>query len=268
MTDSQLRPGFTAPQQCAKGCARWDNLAADGNTSNQNDVNAKWSGGSPPQGASNTCAQPANDQNTGPWCYCAGTNDSSMGLCQDRNLAASACKAIPNGLNNLTSQLNSCTSATELTRNTNFAENTIQLQTDIHSLGGIITDSLIMGDTMFGQSGYGDVINQVKQRNVELKSKKDLLMKSVDKNEAVIERADRDFSDVNNLTPKPLPKRVLNFVEDYTLAFLAIAYLFMIIAIIYVYTATSDLKLIGFGKALIGSIFLTIFLFMMMFYLV
>jgi hypothetical protein len=191
-----------------------------------------------------------------------------MGLCQDRNLAASACKAVPNGLNNLTSQLNTCTSAQELTRNTNFAENTIKLQSDIQSLGGIVTDSLVMGDTMFGQFSYGDVTNQVKQRNAELKSKKELMMKEVDKKEAIIERADRDFSDVNNLTPKPLPKRVLNFVEDYTLAFLIIAYLFMIIAIIYVYTATSDLKLIGFGKALIGSIFLSVFMFMMMFYLV
>ena len=60
-----------------------------------------------------------------------------------------------------------------------------------------------------------------------MKSKKEKLVKEVEKNEAIIERSDRDFSDVNDTIPQPYPKRVLNFAEDYTLAALVIAYLFM-----------------------------------------
>ncbi len=267
MSDSQLRPGFTTPQSCPKGCARWDNLAADGNTKNQNDVNAMWSQGSPPEGAGNSCAQPANNQGQGPWCYCAGTNDDSMGLCQDRNLAAATCKAVPNGLNSLNSEINTCTSSTEYNRNTNFAENTFKLQQDITSLSAATGDSLSMGDTMFGQFGYNDITKEVKKRNEDLKAKKEKLLMEVEKGEATIERSNRDFSDVKDTLPQPQPKRVLRFIEDYTLAILSISYLFMIIAAIYIYTSMSDKKLVAFFQALISSVLLTMFLFMMLFYL-
>jgi hypothetical protein len=267
MTDSQLRPSFTTPQSCAQGCARWDNLAADGNTRSQSDVNAKWTGGSPPLGAGNMCAQPANDTSEGPWCYCAGTNDGSWGYCQDKNLAASACKAVPNGLNKLNSEISNCTSSTEYNRNTNFADNTFKLQQDISSSAAAIGDSLSMGDAMFGQYGYNDIAKQVKDRNEELKAKKEKLLTEVEKGEAIIERSNRDFSDVKDTLPQPQPKRVLRFIEDYTLAILSISYLFMIIAAIYIYTSMSDKKLVSFFKALISSILLTMFLFIILFYL-
>lgn len=267
MSDSQLRPTFTTPQSCAQGCARWDSLAADGNTRNQSEVNAMWSSGSPPEGAGNMCAQPANNAGEGAWCYCAGTNDSSWGYCQDKNLAAAACKAVPNGLNKLNSELSSCTSSTEYNRNTNFAQNTFNLQQDISSLSASTMDSLSIGDAMFGQYGYNAIAKQVKDRNEDLKSKKEKLLTEVEKGEAIIERSNRDFSDVKNTISEPQPKKMVRFIEDYTLAILSITYLFMIIAAIYIYTSMSDKKLVGFFQAIIGSILLTMFLFMMLFYL-
>jgi hypothetical protein len=267
MSDSQLRPGLTAPKSCPQGCARWSNLAADGNTKNQNDVNAMWSGGSPPENAGNMCAQPTNNTGAGPWCYCAGTNNDSMGLCQDRNLSASTCKAVPNSLNALNTQISNCTSNIEYNRNTNFAENTFKLHKDIESLSGTTVDTLSMGDAMFGQFGHNEITKQVKDRNNELKGKKDNLVNEVEKGEAIIDRSNRDFSDVKDTLPKPLPQKTLRFVEDYTLAILSISYLFMIIAIIYIYTSMSDKKILGFFQAIISSVLLTVFLFMVLFYL-
>jgi hypothetical protein len=185
----------------------------------------------------------------------------------DRDLKASVCKSTPNSLNTLNGEISNCTSTTEIKRNTNFAGNTIKLQSDISSLSGTSMDSLIMGDTMFGQFGYNDIAKQVILRNDELKTKKETLFKDVEKGEAIIERSNRDFSDVKDTISEPQPKRVLRFIEDYTLAILSIAYLFMIISIIYVYTLTSELKLIGFGKSFIISILLTMFLFMILFFL-
>lgn len=185
----------------------------------------------------------------------------------DRDLKASVCKSTPNGLNTLNSEISNCTSSIEIKRNTNFAGNTTKLQQDISSLSGTSMDSLIMGDTMFGQFGYSDIAKQVVERNNELKIKKEKLVKDVEKGEAIIERSNRDFSDVKDTITEPQPKRVLNFIEDYTLAILSIAYLFMIIAIIYVYTSTAEFKLIGFGKSFVVSILLTMFLFMLMFFL-
>ena len=185
-------------------------------------------------------------------------------LFQDRNVTAAVCRATPNGLNDLNSKISQCTTDIEINRNTNFAANTFRLQKDIESLTSSVQDSLVMGDTMFGQFGYQDIAIQVKERNEELKSKKEQQLKEVEKNEAIIERTNRDFSDVKDTISEPQSKRVLRFVEDYTLAILMISYLFMIIAAIYVYTITAEFKLIGFGKSVIGSVLLSAFLFMLL----
>ena len=186
---------------------------------------------------------------------------------EDKNATAAICRSVPNGLNDLNSKISDCTTTTELNRNTNFASNTFKLQKDIESLTGTVGDSLMMGDSMFGQFGYQDIAKQVKERHIELKTKKEKLLKEVDKNESIIERSNRDFSDVKDTIKEPQPTRVLRFIEDYTLAIVIISYIFMIISIIYVYTASSELKLVAFGKIFIGSCLLTMFLCMLMYYL-
>jgi hypothetical protein len=241
-------------------------LAADGNTRNQQEVNQKWQGGSPPAGAGNKCAQPANDPSTGPWCYCAGTNDGSWGLCEDRNTAAAVCRSTPNGLQDLATQINTCTTTTELKRNMHFAGNTFKINKDIETLQALVADSLVMGDTVFGKAGPGEIAKQVQARHKDLVAKKEHLKREIDKREAIVERSNRDFEDVKNRVPDPQPKRVLNVLEDYTMAFLVISYLFMILAGIYVFTSIAQVKVAAFFKALGGSVFLTIFLFMVMYY--
>ena len=47
---------------------------------------------------------------------------------EDKNATAAVCRSVPNGLNALNSQINDCTTTTELNRNTNFASNTFKLQ--------------------------------------------------------------------------------------------------------------------------------------------
>jgi hypothetical protein len=281
--DSQIKPNYLPPQKCPNGCARWKNLAEDGNTQNQYQADAIWLNGYIPDEAGNQCAQPVGlPEFTSPWCYCKGTNDGSFGYCQsksdslqqvpqtnqnDKDLKASVCKSTPNGLNVLNGEISNCTSTTEQTRNNNFAANTIKLQQDISSQSGSVMDSLTMGDTMFGQFGYNDIAKQVKGRNEELKKKKDVLMKEVEKGESIIERTNRDFEDEYKTVPSPQPKKYLRFIEDWTIAILVISYLFMAIAAIYVLTAMSENKIVTFGKTLVGTVLLSMGLFMGLFYL-
>lgn len=185
----------------------------------------------------------------------------------NRNVTSAVCRSKPNGLNTLNSEINECTSSTELKRNANFAENTFKLQKDIEQLRATVTDSLMMGDSLFGQFGSEDIRNQVKARNHDLKAKKEKLMKEIDKKEAIIERSDRDFSDVKNTLPEKEPKQVLHFIEDYTLLVLIISYLFMIISAIYIYTLLAENKLIALGQSVLGSVFLTCFMLMLLYYL-
>ncbi len=197
--------------------------------------------------------------------WATGTNVASGESARD--LKASVCKSTPNGLSNLNGDIDNCTSTTEVKRNNNFATNTFKLQQDIISLSGSVMDSLSMGDTMFGQFGYNDIAKQVKGRNEELKNKKDGLMNEVEKGESIIEKTNRDFEDEYKTVPEPQPKKVLRFIEDYTVAILVISYLFMVIAAIYIFTSMSTDKFATFGKLLVGSILFSMFMFMVLFYL-
>jgi hypothetical protein len=264
--DPQLKPNLLPPQKCLNGCARWNNLAADGNTQNQTQVNAIWTNGVIPDDAGNLCAQPPGFPGEGPWCYCAGTNDGSWGYCQNRDNSASICKSKPNGLNDLYSTIAGCANNDEIKRNAKFASNTHKLDKDIENLRMVVQDTLIMGDSMFGSSGYGEIMTEVKARNAELKVKKETLLKDINKKESIIERSDRDFNDVRQGLPDTMPTSRLNFIEDYTVAILCMSYLFMLIAVIYVYTARSEHWVRGLFMSGIGSIFLSICLFII-FYL-
>jgi len=156
---------------------------------------------------------------------------------------------------------------TEKTRNDTFATYTVKLNEDIISLRSTTTEALLMGDTMFGQFGYNDIANQVQERNNDLNNKKESLNKNIIKGESIIERSNRDFTEVHSTISEPQPRKTLRFIEDYTLAILAISYIFMIIAVIYIYTINAEFKLVAFGKAFVGSILLSMFLFIFLFYI-
>lgn len=186
---------------------------------------------------------------------------------EDRNVSSAVCRSTPNGLNNLNSEINKCTSSAEQNRNLNFAANNFKIQKDIESLRASVGDSLSLGDSMYGKFGHNDISKQVKARNIELKEKKEILITDVNKKEATIERSNRDFSDIKDTLPETHPKKVLNFIEDYTLAILAISYLFMIMTAIYIFTMLAEHKLAAFGKSLISSVVLTVFMFVFLYYL-
>lgn len=70
------------PSNCPEGCALWSDLASDGCTRSQKDVDAKWTEGHAPAAAKRHCASPGNDPGTdGSWCYCKNSNASTYGYC-------------------------------------------------------------------------------------------------------------------------------------------------------------------------------------------
>lgn len=146
------------------------------------------------------------------------------------------CRANPDSIGKITTGLNNCLREQEKDRNNTLASNTLQLKSDIDSLIGNVRESLSLGDTMFGQFGHQDVSNQVKKRNDDLKMQVDSLIKEIDKNQAIIDRSDRDFVDVKRTLPEKQPKKILHFIEDYTMALLAMSYLFMCLIGIYYYS--------------------------------
>jgi hypothetical protein len=185
---------------------------------------------------------------------------------QDRSVTSAVCRSVPNGMNGLYKNIDICISPNEANNNANFAQNAFKLQQDIEMLRATVGDSLTMGDAIYGQFGVDDITKQVKARNDELKAKKEKLSDNINKNEAIIERSNRDFTDIKDTLPETQPKKVLHFIEDYTLAFVTIAYLFMIVAAIYVYTLTSEFKGIAILQGIVSSAFLTCFMYIALYY--
>lgn len=151
-----------------------------------------------------------------------------------------------------------------------FFEKISKIGEDIKLLKSQIRESLVMGDKIFGEAGSETIINEVNNRNIDLKNKEKKLKYEISKKEAIINKTDRDFSDVNDLSPE-FQKKKLNVFEDYTIAFVIMAYLFMIISLIYLYSTkalslTPGFNLKAFIQSIFGSIFLTCFMSILLYY--
>ena len=207
------------------------------------------------------------------------------------NTKASICRS-NNGakLNTVFTDINDCTSDVEAKRKKTFATDAIKIKNDIDFLKSGIEDTLHTGDAMFGSFGPADITKDVKQRNSELEKKKEDLKTDISKKEAIIERNNRDFSDVKQALPEQEETKSLHFIEDYTLAFLSISYFFMVVVAIYLYTIGPNQKvnaataigvfgataaasntgssgLTRFFKALLFALFGTMFSGMILYYL-
>lgn len=149
----------------------------------------------------------------------------------------------------------------------NLGEQVVNLENDLTSLRGNIINSLMMGDSIFGEAGHVDIRNEVKRRNTELKQERDQLRDNIDKKEVIIQKNNRDFSDVKDTLSEDKPNKKLHVIEDYTVAFLTISYLFMGLAFIYFYTATSSEKLNAFFRALLIFSIVSLIVLLILYYL-
>jgi len=137
----------------------------------------------------------------------------------------------------------------------------------ILTLRSKIMDILYIGDTMYFTEGNTGIAKQVQESNAEIKNRNKTLTDELDKQRATIERANRDFTDLKDTLPEKLPNSHIHFIEDYTLLFVFIAYVFMLIACIYLYTQiTTDETAIMITKIVIGTIMVTIFFMMLLYY--
>jgi chaperonin cofactor prefoldin len=165
-----------------------------------------------------------------------------------------------NGVSTLLSTIDEYTSTAELDRHTKLGT-LFNVQSEIDSLKSNIQNSLIMGDTMFGTSGHTEISNEVKHRNDELKMKKATLKKDIHKKEKIVHTSNRDFSDIKD---KGNESKII-FMEDFTILFLVISYLFMAFIAMYTFTFMSDDPVTGFFKSLLGFVIITIIVGMGMF---
>ena len=140
------------------------------------------------------------------------------------------------------------------------ANDVVEYEDDISDLRSMITNDMTTLNGLYATSATNvNATNQASIQTDQLEKRKKELIKDVEMKEAIINRSNRDFSDVKDTLPEHLPKKTLNVIEDYTMAILAMSYLFMVIAAVYLYTITStepmSAMLRGIGYATVVSLF-------------
>ena len=143
-----------------------------------------------------------------------------------------------------------------------------KLKDDIKQILGKANDALMVGDSAFlVMDNEKGIVKDVKERIDALETEKKELEKEIDKQHQLIQTSNRDFSDVKDTLPETQPERFLYFIEDYTLSILAMAYLIMVVAAISFHTYLSSDTWAAILESLVGFGILTIFLFMLLYYL-
>ena len=110
------------------------------------------------------------------------------------------------------------------------------MEHDIVMLQAKIMDSILIGDAIATNTPNVPITAKLATDNKELETKKTILLKDIDKMRKIMDRSNRDFTDVKDTLPETPQKQFLHFIEDYTLAFLVMSYLFMVIGILYLYS--------------------------------
>ena len=148
-----------------------------------------------------------------------------------------------------------------------LATDTMNIDADIQNLKSSIQDTMLMGDQIVGQNSNTQVVRQAQLRNKELKETKEALEVDIRKKEGVINRTNRDFSDVKDSLPQPQSSQILHVVEDYTVAILMVSYLFAILGFIAWYTMQAAEFWSGLGQALLASIIVSMLSTLILYYI-
>jgi hypothetical protein len=96
-----------------------------------------------------------------------------------------------------------------------------------------ISDLLTTGSAIAGQQT--NVHSDVSRINTELNAKVKTITEDIKKQEGIISRSERDFMDVRETLPETIPTPRFQFLEDYTMVFLMVSYLFMIAIAVHTY---------------------------------
>jgi len=158
---------------------------------------------------------------------------------EDRNVTAAVIRSTPNGINDLFSKIDQATSDSEVEQNASFGSSVLALNRDVDMLRASVHDALLTGDALYGTAGHTEVSKQVKDRNEDLKSQKEKLRETIEKEEKIIQKNNRDFTDVRDTLPEKQTFSSIKTLEDYTLYVLLISYLVFAIAYIYSNASTA-----------------------------
>jgi hypothetical protein len=127
-----------------------------------------------------------------------------------------------------------------------------------------INELFVIGNSLFSTNNGGGA-NYVKDQNTILEAKKNKLLDISKRQQSDINRYNRDFIDTK---PETIENKRFHVLEDYTLVFLCISYLFMLLVGLHTYVFHSDEPFTtALFKGLLYAFILTMLSGMMLYYI-
>ena len=117
---------------------------------------------------------------------------------------------------------------------------------------------LATGDSFFGTSAATSSVQDVKNRNQELKKTLEEAQADISKYTMIVERSDRDFVDEKDATPETIHDKIVHVLDDYTILVLAISYVFFILLGLFYYMSSNDYSTNSMIVGVVGTSVLTL----------
>ena len=165
------------------------------------------------------------------------------------------CKST-NEIADVYSQLQKCTNQTETNRMQSFIQMTTDPKSDFDQLNAVYNDLVLSGDSIFGTMPHQTALEQIKDRNKDLKKQSETLGKTIEEKEAIIERSDRDFIDTKEQIGT-IKSKTVHVLDDYTLVVLSVSYVFLAITLVFWYLQQNYYSPKAIGVALVSLVIIT-----------
>jgi len=174
-----------------------------------------------------------------------------------RRLMSSQCRADPNKVPDTIQNIDKCLTEPEVQSIQNTSELATDFVSKIQKYKAIIDDINVTGEQIFGQAASSSQLKSVEERNRSLEKERDELREKIKNYKGIAETNARDFQDIKEQTSEVYPTKVLNVLEDYSLAVLLASLGFFCIVFFFFYV-----RMTGFGfQNILFGIFLVLIIF-------
>lgn len=176
---------------------------------------------------------------------------SSMGHNMQANNDASICKAVPDKVKNLHTTLDSCRSTQEETQIKDMISKIAGISEKHRQQEMIYNDLILTGDQIFGSASTDTMVQDIANRNEELKNTKETLEREIKNTDEISEVENQDFIDELNENPEPQKTYRLNVIEDYTVSVFSITFIFMVLCFGFLYIRKNEYSIKSIGIAIV-----------------
>ena len=175
-----------------------------------------------------------------------------------QNDQASTCKSQLQVIPQLQASMAACRNTEEVQRATTLLTTIENVPGELESQTIQFMNLLATGDSFFGASAATSSVQDVKNRNKELKQTLGEAQAAISKNTMIVERSERDFVDEKDAAPETIHTRIVSVLDDYTLLVLIISYGFFILIGLLYYITVNEYSGNSIVIGIVGSVALTL----------